>query len=99
MYLARRIRALRQHDDLMRRLNDLERENHKRERDAAGKTSDVRILVWPSLALFVDCSCLRSKGLLFRPDTPKHVQRIFADVVRVHLQRSEILAENSFVFP
>src|SRR5262245_34871636 len=98
MYLPRRIRALRQHHDLMRRLNDLESENHKRDRDAAGKTSYVRILVWSSLALFVDCSCFRSKRLLFGLDSPKHVQRIFTDVVRVHLQGSETLAENCFVF-
>src|SRR3989441_13246960 len=66
--------------------------------DAAGKALCERTLQRALPAVVHNRSGFRAKRLFFGLHAPKYVQKIRGDVVRVRLQSSEPLAQNTVVF-
>jgi hypothetical protein len=84
MNLARRVAVLQHDDDLVRRLNHLERENGHG-RGYAGRQTGRGLKLLTGHALFEDGRGLGPKRLFLWFRAPEHAQDVLRDVVEVDL--------------
>jgi hypothetical protein len=96
--LPRRGANFRQNQGLLERLDQLEAQNEHIRRQAGWETLGMRILKRGSLVALVCGDSFGPQGLLFRFQSPKDVQHVFGEVLRIDLQADKVVAEHARQF-